>query len=279
MREQNQFITMGDGVKLHVTVWEAEAGKYKEPARDVLLLHGWPNAGAIWRPLAEALLLAENFRLIAPDFRGYGQSDKPDAGFTCEQFARDAQTVAEQMGLQNWALVGHSMGGKIAQVMASNRPPGLSALVLVTPGLPTPAPPAPDMPARLVMFGDEQKIRALLSGWVAHPLRPALVDTIVHQGMQLSREAWKGWLSAMRSEDVSGLTTAQINVPTLVIGGEKDTQRTSADLQALTSQINGAKLVSLPGSGHLPHLEEPESLVALLVNFWDASLPATAGAA
>ena len=270
MREQKQFITTSEGVKLHVTVWEADAGTYKEPARDVLLLHGWPNAGSVWRPLAEALLLAENFRLVAPDFRGYGQSDKIENGYTCGQFARDAQAVAEQMGLQNYVLVGHSMGGKIAQVIASAQPTGLVALVLVTPGLLGPAPPVPDMAARTAMFGDTNQVQSLVSGWASRPVPGKAAELIAEEAAQISRNAWDGWLLTMRGEDESGMP---LSLPTLIIGGGKDTQRTAADLQTLASQIAGSQLVFLPGSGHLPHLEEPESLVALLVNFLDASLP------
>ena len=273
MREQSLFITTPDGAKLHVTVWEADAGTYKEPARDVLLLHGWPNAGSVWRSLADALLLAENFRLVALDFRGYGRSDKTDAGYTCQQFARDAQAVAEQMGLQKYVLVGHSMGGKIAQVMVSAQPAGFSALVLVTPGLLTPAPPTPDMAARAAMFGDVNQIQSLVSGWAARPLRHDAADLIAEHAAQISRSAWDGWLLTMRGEDESA-NPVPANLPTLIVGGGKDTQRTAADLQELSQQIAGSQLVFLPGSGHLPHLEEPESLVALLVNFLDTSLPA-----
>src|SRR5690348_2793960 len=133
MQIQTTTVTTPDAVHLNITIYEpdADAVKADTPARDLLLLHGWPNAGRVWRWLAEAMLLAAPFRLVAPDLRGFGGSDKPEQGYTCEQFARDAAAVAAALNLTDYAAVGHSMSGKVAQLLAANRPEQLSALVLL----------------------------------------------------------------------------------------------------------------------------------------------------
>ena len=120
MRIMEMDIVASDGAKLHTTVYEADTPS--ESPRDVLLLHGWPNAGRVWAAFAEAMLLGNpRFRLIAPTFRGYGESDTTDTGFTCAQFADDVLAVATTFHLAKFALAGHSMGGKIAQIVAARR--------------------------------------------------------------------------------------------------------------------------------------------------------------
>jgi pimeloyl-ACP methyl ester carboxylesterase len=78
------------------------------------------------------------FRCIAYDHRGWGNSDSSPSGYRIEDLAHDAQGLIRKLGLRRYALVGHSMGGKIAQLLASWHPAGLEALILVAPSPPVP---------------------------------------------------------------------------------------------------------------------------------------------
>lgn len=271
MIETVSEVTTGDRVRLAVRRFTGPAGE-AAPRRDLLLLHGWPNSSRIWQVLAETLLLAAapavSLHIFAPDLRGFGDSDKPATGYTGERFAQDVVDVASALNLRDYLLVGHSMSGKIAQIVAAMRPPELSALALVTPGPLAPSPPA-DVSARIASYGDDGKTRAMLTGWVAHPLSVADETLLVEDGLRTGRHAWNAWLQTMRGEDFSALA-AEITVPTLVIGTTKDPLRSEEEWQTgVVSQIPGARYARVPMVGHLPHLEDPVTLGALLINFLD----------
>ena len=269
MQHTIRDVNAPDGTRLAVHVFTPDAD---EPKRDVLLLHGWPNAGRVWTDLAEALLLAAPLRVLAPDFRGFGDSDRPESGYSCETFAADALAVAEAFGSKDWALVGHSMGAKIAQLAAAERPVGLTALGLVTPAPLIGAPPG-DATARKAAHGDPEKTRELLAPWSARPLSEPAQARVLEDALNTSKAAWDGWLDVMRGEDFAA-RAAGILVPALVVAGGKDPLRSEDELKRdVADHIRGATFTRLPQCGHLPHLEDPLALAALLVNFFDG-LPA-----
>jgi pimeloyl-ACP methyl ester carboxylesterase len=277
MREEITAVTTDDGVRLNVTVYTADAGT-PDPAglRDVLLLHGWPNAGRVWRWLAEAMLTAGGYRLIAPDFRGFGASDPVASGYTCERFAADALSVAAALGLSEWALVGHSMGGKIAQLAAASRPAGLRTLCLLSPAPLVVAAPVPEerKVAQRAVRGDAERVRGLVTNMAPRLLPDIILAPLVEDGLRAAPQAWDGWIDTMRDEDHSPRVT-EINVPTLVLHGAKDPLRTEEGLRAdVADRIHGAEFRTLPGVGHLAHVEDPDVLALLLVNWLD-SLPPT----
>ncbi|MES2464139.1 MAG: alpha/beta hydrolase [Armatimonadota bacterium] len=256
-----------DGISLSVRRYESQDRDSSADTLDLLLLHGWPNTGSVWRPLVDVLLLGDaSLRIFAPDLRGYGSSDKPENGYRCATFADDVEDIAAALGLRNYVLVGHSMSGKIAQLVASRQPDGLAALVLVTPGLLAASPPV-DVSKRKEMHGNPRLIRDMIASWAGHPLPTTEAELLAEEAVTVGRSAWNGWLSPMRDEDFSR-EIGKIAVPTLVIGGGKDPQRTEDELRrGVVARITGAEYVRLPNSGHLPHIEEPTALAALMVNF------------
>ncbi|MBC8140417.1 MAG: alpha/beta hydrolase [Armatimonadetes bacterium] len=266
-----QTMTTGDGATLSVRVWEKPGTVAGATPRDILLVHGFPASGGTFAALAEIMLLGASdatLRLVAPDLRGYGDSDKPATGYTCDRFAADVSEVATALNLRDYLLVGHSMGGKIAQIVAATKPAELDALALITPGLLAPSLSLPDLADRLAAHSDAAKTRALLSGWAAHPLDANDEEAVTADGLRVGADAWRGWLETMRGEDFAA-HAARIAVPTLVIGAGKDPQRTEAELQGVVESIAGAKYARLPMSGHLPHLEDPVTLAMTLSNFLD----------
>jgi pimeloyl-ACP methyl ester carboxylesterase len=275
MQSRTENIVTPDGVRLNVTIYEpdADASKADEPLRDVLLLHGWPNTGRVWQWLAEAMLLAAPFQLVVPDLRGFGDSDKPVEGYTCEQFARDAATVAAVLNLSRYAVVGHSMSGKVAQLLAADRPEGMAALVLVAPApLVAASTPEEKRAQQRAVYGDAARVREMVAGMAARPLREERLSLLVEDGMRASQQAWNGWIDRMREQDFADCLP-EIAIPTLVLHGGKDPLRTEDGLRAsVADRIAGATFEVLPNVGHLPHVEEPSALALVLVNFLD-SLP------
>ena len=103
----------------------------------LVFLHYWGGSSRTWRHVTQAL--APAFRTIAVDQRGWGRSDKPLEGYTLADLADDAERLIESLAPDRYVLVGHSMGGKVAQLMASRHPAGLAGLVLVAPSPPSPS--------------------------------------------------------------------------------------------------------------------------------------------
>ncbi len=118
-----------NGIQIHVK----EQGSGDLP---LVFLHYWGGSSRTWDGVIAAL--PQPFRTIATDHRGWGESDAPATGYRLADLADDAEGVIEALDLRRYALIGHSMGGKVAQLLASRRPKGLVGLVLVAPSPPQP---------------------------------------------------------------------------------------------------------------------------------------------
>jgi pimeloyl-ACP methyl ester carboxylesterase len=104
----------------------------------VVLLHGWPDSHHLWRNQIPALTAAGH-RVIAPDLRGFGESDKPEAieSYAVPHHLADVQALADTLGLERFALVGHDWGAAISWAFASLIPDRLERLVAISVGHPT----------------------------------------------------------------------------------------------------------------------------------------------
>src|ERR1700676_2332874 len=98
----------------------------------LVLLHGWGGSASYWREMVSHLNLA-GLRVIAPSYRGHGDSDRPASGYTLDQFAKDVFAVADAAGARRFVLVGFSMSGKFAQYIAAVHPERILGLVLIGP--------------------------------------------------------------------------------------------------------------------------------------------------
>ena len=96
-------------------------------ALSLVFLHYWGGSSRTWKYVTAKL--APTFRTITVDHRGWGKSDAPAEGYGLTDLAADAEGVIAALRLQRYVLVGHSMGGKVAQLIASRQPMGLAGLV------------------------------------------------------------------------------------------------------------------------------------------------------
>ncbi len=103
---------------------------FGEGPLNVLLVHGWMVSGAVYNDLLDALDTS-GLRLIVPDLRGTGASDKPGSGYSLERHAKDMVAAADAAGAQSFVVVGHSMGGQIAQWIAASQPDRVRGLMLL----------------------------------------------------------------------------------------------------------------------------------------------------
>ncbi|MEV0065578.1 alpha/beta hydrolase [Amycolatopsis sp. NPDC050768] len=95
----------------------------------VFLLHGWPQTSHCWHRVAGPL--AETHTVIAPDLRGYGRTDKPRGGYDKRTMAADLAQLAEQLGFDRLAVVGHDRGGRVGHRWALDRPEQVERLAVL----------------------------------------------------------------------------------------------------------------------------------------------------
>jgi 3-oxoadipate enol-lactonase len=235
----------------------------------VLLLHSGVCDRRMWDPIAPAL--SHTFRVVRPDLRGFGDSPLPGEEYAD---ADDLDTLLDSIGVSDVAVVGSSMGGRVALELAVRHPGRVSSLVLLCPawrGL------GPDDPA-LEAFGAEED-RLLEAGELAAAvdlnvrtfLGPEVPAATRESVATMQRRAFEVQLAAaaQQPEPVQervDVEPADIAVPTTVVCGGRDFAHFRAVGSALAQRIPGADLVDLPWAGHLPSLERPDAVLALLLD-------------
>ena len=235
----------------------------------LLFIHGWQASSDVWEPLREAL--ADRYRTIAIDVRGFGRSNAAPGPYAVETFANDRSDLFAWLDLDPLVVVGHSMGAAIAQRFAIDRPDAVEALVLATP---VPAGGAAFSPKLEAMFrataGDVANANAWLAKLTYREQSPAVV-ALLRAGAAATRapvalESFESW-AHLEFEDEA----ATIATPTLAIAGGEDRPMTPAYVrERVVDVIPGARLAIVADAGHLVQLERPERVAALVAEFVDA---------
>lgn len=293
MTSRSARVHLATGIALNVV----EAGPGDAPP--VILLHGFPESHRTWRLLAP--LLAERFRLIMPDQRGYGASDRPeDVGdYRSDKLIDDVFALADALALERFAVVGHDWGGAIAWGAALRGDPRLERLAIVNA-------PHPVVFQKSLIEDSEQRaaaqyISALRAPGIEQYIRGQGFDwlfdkTFAHVDPErLPDEAEKrryiadwsrpGALEAMvnwyRAASIivppPGVTVPlpdlllgvfpTIKVPTLVIWGMRDAALLPVQLDGLDRLVEDLRIERLPDTGHFAPWEAPETMAAALLGF------------
>jgi pimeloyl-ACP methyl ester carboxylesterase len=249
-----------NGVALHVE--DQGAG---DPS--LVFLHYYGGSSRTWKHVTAKL--APIFRTITIDHRGWGESDAPEGGYGLADLAADAEGVIAALNLQRYVLVGHSMGGKVAQLMASRQPVGLAGLILVAPSPPSPM----IMPAqaREMMAGayaSREAVEASIDTMLtAKPLSAEDREQVIEDSLRGAPQAKAAWPRSTSLEDIAA-QVGDISVPTLVIAGALDRVDPPIRLRAeLLPRIPQAVMHVLPATGHLSMLESPDAVAELIADF------------
>lgn len=230
----------------------------------VLFLHGWATTGRIWRPVFERW--RGGGTLVALDLRGAGYSAKPAGveAYSVDHFADDVLQVARQLGARV-ALVGHSMGGMIAQRVASLAPERVAQLVLVSP---TPAGGVPLPDADVAYFkslaGTRSGMETVFGSMMAKRPDAATFERLVDDAASVLPTQYVAALDAWRGADFAA-ELGRITAPTTVLCGCEEQPLNPELLQAVvTGLVRGARQQVLDGVGHYPHYEAPDAFTAAL---------------
>jgi 3-oxoadipate enol-lactonase len=238
----------------------------------VLFVHGYPLDRTIWRAQMDGL---DGYRRIAPDLRGMGESDAPDLGYSMAIYAQDLAALLDALGVDAVVLCGHSMGGYVLFEFVRRWRSRVRALILVDTRAEADgaeARRARDAAAAAAREGGAAAIAdAMLPRMLAPQTAeraPEIADRIRRLMAATPVAGIIGALAAMRDRhDSTGLLPTLGDLPTLVLVGEEDLLSPPEGARRMAAAIPGARLVAIPGAGHLPQVERPSETTAAIVDF------------
>jgi 3-oxoadipate enol-lactonase len=214
-----------------------DAGKSEDPA--MVLLHAMGEDSSTWEPVLDGLT-GLGYRVIAPDARGHGDSDRPGT-YSYELLRDDVLGLLDTLGIGSCVLIGHSMGATTAGLVTIAAPARVSRLVLVDA-----VPPRPGSLERPPMAKPDHEL----------PFDWPLVNALRAQLNDPDPAWWQGTLA--------------MAVPTLVVAGGEPSHIPQADLHELAARLANGTLVEIP-VGHMVPTAAPDAFVAAVADFLAAS--------
>ena len=240
---------------------------------DVALIHAGIADSRMWRPQLESF--AQAHRVIAPDLPGFGTTPE---GKTVD-YRASVRSALDAAGSKRAALVGTSLGGRVALEVALESPDRVSALVLVGAGID-----GHEWSPEVRAFGEEEEtalergdldaaVEANLRLWLAGPRRT--LDAIDPSIQELVRDMQRNAFQLQQDQNVdfvpleppASQRLADVGVPTLVVTGDEDVSDIHVIADRLAAEIPGAKRATIADAAHLPNLERPDEFDRIVLAF------------
>jgi non-heme chloroperoxidase len=252
-------VALGNGVRLRY----AHRGPATGPA--IVLLHGYSDSSFSFSRIMP--LLPPDRRVIAPDLRGHGDSDKPASGYRMADLAGDVIEMLDALDVPSAVIVGHSMGSFVAQALVEKAPRLVSGLVLLGS-----APVAVNDTIKMLRSAVDELtdpvdigfVRDFQYGSIAQPVPYAFMQTAIATSMRLPAAIWRQLIKGMMEYEPQ---MPRSSVRVLVIGGAQDSVFSVKEQAALAQQYPFARLRLFDDAGHSLHWEQPEAFVRALLAF------------
>jgi pimeloyl-ACP methyl ester carboxylesterase len=235
----------------------------------VLAVHGWFGSARGWGSLPDYVDRSA-YTYAFMDLRGYGERKQVTGGFTIAEAATDAIELADELGWDQFSVVGHSMGGKIAHQILLQAPDRVRKLVGVNP-VPANAVPMDEQGWELFSGAAENpgNRAAIIDFTTGSKLTPTFVNLVVKHSLENSTvAAFAAYLEAWARSDFSELVKPDTATPVKLIVGVND-PALSADVMEQTWLVffPEAEMTILPDAGHYPMFESPVSLATSIEEF------------
>lgn len=237
----------------------------------VLLLHGLGDSWRSFEPVLEHL--PESIHAFALTQRGHGDSSHPAEGYRFVDFVEDLAAFLDALHLPVAVLAGHSSHGVVSERFAIDHPARVSGLVLI--GTPVSL---QDNPAAKGLFDstiskltdplDPQFVSDFAKSTLAQPVPQAFLEIVRQETMKVPALVFREFFAGLLQEDVS-TELKKLDVPALLVWGDRDAILTRSDQDALATAIPHSRLLVYPGAGHSPHWEEPERFAFDLAAFME----------
>jgi pimeloyl-ACP methyl ester carboxylesterase len=236
-----------------------------------VFVHGFAQSSLYWQPTLERL--PRNVRGYAVDLPGFGTSNAIAGPYSIAAHAAAVNDFMAEQQLERVVLVGNSMGGVVCQLLAVRHPQRLGALVLVSTGAYARNPAAARAAAehQALARWDYAEVRRYVERFFVRA--PADLEPYVEAALRATAEA-RGATTLSSAELDLRPELPGILVPTLIVQGGRDANRTPADGALMASLIPDAELQVIDGVGHTPMLEDPRAFTTLFHAFLARILPA-----
>ncbi len=272
---------------MHLTRWGPAPTALRPP---VFLLHGWLDAGETFQFIVDAF--RNDWPIVAPDWRGFGRSEWPQEGYGFPDYLGDFDALMDELSPVSPAcVVGHSMGGNIANLYAGLRPERVRCVInLEGLGLPRTSP--QDAPKRMRKWLNQIKSPTLEKSYNSIEQLASVIqfryprfsaDTAAfvarvwgvadgNDRVRLAADPRHHWVNPIlyKREDAEA-TWREIRAPLLMVLGEESDYltRLGADgtIDALRAAYPDADVVSIAGAGHMLHIERPEAVAPVIEAF------------
>lgn len=220
---------------------------------DVVLLHGWGQNIAMMKPIGDRL--QKNHRITILDFPGFGESEEPKTALTVYDYCEILEELLKKLKVKKPVIMGHSFGGRITIIYASRNE--VEKVVLFgSPCIRKEVKPS----LKLRMLKSLKKIPGI------NKLEGFAKNHMGSRDYKNASEVMKKILVNVVNEDLSECAK-KINVPTLLIWGDRDTEAPVEDAKELEKIIPDAGLIVLPNSTHYAYLENLPQVINILNNF------------
>lgn len=272
----NSYFAKVNGIQLHYI----EMGK----GPLVILLHGWPETSSSWNKTMRAL--SSKYRVIAPDLRGLGLSERTSNGYDKKTIATDIKALIDYLGGTRAAIIGHDMGGKAAYVLAHLYPRSVSKLVLVDCLIPGTENAdslhggawhygfhmTPKIPEMLTQGREKEYIRSQIKLWSFKKdaiSEDAIDEDAFYYSTAGGMTAGFNYYRALK-EDAALVKTfygKKLSMPVLTISGRHGVADKLS--KALKNDATFLKSIIFEESGHFVAEEVPEAFNAAIIQFLD----------
>ncbi len=249
----------------------------KSTLRALVLLHAFPIGANLWEPQMRSI--PAGWRLITPDLRGFGGSTEVESAsaLSIADYADDVVALLQELGVKRAVIGGCSMGGYAALALYRSTPHIFDGIILANTRAGADSPESRANRRNMLALVDREgpsgvarDMMPKLLGRTTHETNTTAEATVRRLIKQQSPTAIRHAIDRMMHRPDSTPLLAQVSVPALVITGAEDEMIPVEESRRIASGITGAKLVIVPGAGHLANLEQPEAFNDAMKEFLSA---------
>jgi 3-oxoadipate enol-lactonase len=240
--------------------------------RPIVLIHGYPFNRSLWDEQVAAL--SSSYRVIAPDLRGFGESDASDGPSTMNRLAEDVALLMDHLEVSRAAITGLSMGGYVALAFYKQFPSRSRALILADTRAQADTEEAKQTRAQQAEKALSEGMAGIADAMLPKLLtpdtvskRPEIVKRVRDMMLKTKPEGAAAALRGMAQRDDQTELLSKISVPTLILVGADDAITPVADSEKMHQLIPGSRLAVFENAGHVSNLERTEPFNEALLGF------------
>ena len=244
--------------------------------RPVVLIHGYPFNRSLWNEQIAAL--SGSYRVIAPDLRGFGESDSSDGSATMNRMAQDVAALLDHLGVPRVTIGSLSMGGYVALAFYKQFASRVRALILADTRATSDTEEARQNRTQQAEKAIAEGMAGIADAMLPKLLtpetvskRPEIVKRVRDMMLKTKPEGAAAALRGMAERDDQTSLLSKITVPTLILVGAEDAITPVADSEKMNQAIAGSRLVVLENAGHVSNLERTEKFNEALLDFLSES--------